>query len=413
MNKENIIASKSDPLSYATILMDRNNFRKSGTRSGSEFNYFDTPRQTYFKILFYFCNGDADGNINNNTGLLAPSWINTNNQEYYNYNSAWGYLKMNAEDDRADKLEKFITLLSNISSDAPWTFTSISGLDQALERQVAGQNKEFKVDEERKKITIKCLPDSFDERIGTLLDLYREIVWDWESKREMVPANLRKFDMAIFLFSDPIKNIHTPKEGEEAHLNSSTNYLTSSKYIEFHNCEFEYNSSKSPYGEMNNAEGNQLEYTIDINYDDAYECRWNEFIMEQIGDTIVQDIANATDQEQTLKSRVDMYKLNGFLANATNELIGTGKSYLENKLKSAYLGNLYTASIPRLIDQVKGAVKGQVVSTVSAIDDYVEHMQRRDNKSINKDKLFETPAPKTINQNLGNLFKGNSMAKNI
>lgn len=412
MNKENIIASKSDPLSYATILMDRNNFRKSGTRSGSEFNYFDTPRQTYFKILFYFCNGDADGNINNNTGLLAPSWIN-NNQEYYNYNSAWGYLKMNAEDDRADKLEKFITLLSNISSDAPWTFTSISGLDQALERQVAGQNKEFKVDEERKKITIKCLPDSFDERIGTLLDLYREIVWDWESKREMVPANLRKFDMAIFLFSDPIKNIHTPKEGEEAHLNSSTNYLTSSKYIEFHNCEFEYNSSKSPYGEMNNAEGNQLEYTIDINYDDAYECRWNEFIMEQIGDTIVQDIANATDQEQTLKSRVDMYKLNGFLANATNELIGTGKSYLENKLKSAYLGNLYTASIPRLIDQVKGAVKGQVISTVSAIDDYMEHMQRRDNKTINKDKLFETPAPKTINQNLGNLFKGNSMAKNI
>ena len=73
----------------------------------------------------------------------------------------------------------------------------------------------------------------------------------------------------------------------------------------------------------------------------------------------------------------------------------------------------FLTSIPRLIDQVKGAVKGQVISTVSAIDDYMEHMQRSDNKTINKDKLFETPAPKTINQNLGNLFKGNSMAKNI
>ena len=77
MNKENIIASKSDPLSYATILMDRNNFRKSGTRSGSEFNYFDTPRQTYFKILFYFCNGDADGNINNNTGYAINAIAST------------------------------------------------------------------------------------------------------------------------------------------------------------------------------------------------------------------------------------------------------------------------------------------------------------------------------------------------
>ena len=106
-NKNNII----DPVSYATFLKDRENFRKSGTKSGSEFNYFETPRQTYFKILFYFCNSNSDNEISADTGLLAPTWeiyksnVTPNNNPYYNYNSAWAYLKLNGEDELADKLK--------------------------------------------------------------------------------------------------------------------------------------------------------------------------------------------------------------------------------------------------------------------------------------------------------------------
>ena len=81
-----------DPISYATFLKDRDNFRKSGTKSGSEFNYFETPRQTYFKILFYFCNSNSDNEIGLDTGLLAPTWEiygdsnNTNNPYYQDLN---------------------------------------------------------------------------------------------------------------------------------------------------------------------------------------------------------------------------------------------------------------------------------------------------------------------------------------
>lgn len=393
-------------ISYATFLKDRNNFRKSGTRSGSEFNRYESPVNLYFKILFYFQNGDVDHNtgLGNSGGFLAPTWANyTNASKYYDFNSAWSYLKMNGEEERAEKLEKFITLLSNISTEAPWTFSSISGLDQALERS-AGQNKEFKVDEERKKISIKCMPDSFDTRVGTLLDLYRDIAW--QTKREVIPSNLRKFDMGIFIFSDTIKNIHTPREGEEASLlNNTSGYLSSYKYIEFHNCEFDYNSAKSAYGEMSNAEGFSPEYTIDIYFDDAYEQRYNEFMMRVIGDMIQGDYgAESTKQEDNqdrmdkLSERLNAYGSDGFLSNVTSQLIGAGKSFVENKLKSLFLGNLYEISPKTALTQIKGAAAGNVFSTASAIDDYIEHVNDKKSKSVG---------------NLGNLFKGKSMSKNI
>lgn len=419
MNNKNKQNQIKDLLSYATFLNDRKNFRKSGTRSGSEFNYFDSPRQTYFKILFYFCNGDSDGLTGNDTGLLAPTWALydglQNNTPYYTYNSAWAYLKMNGEDARAEKLKQFVTLLSNINSEAPWTFTSVSGLDQALERQSAGQNKEFKIDEERKKISIKCLPDTFDERIGTLLDLYRDIVWSWKTKREMIPANLRKFDMALYLFSDPIKNIHTPKENAEASLSSNANYLTSSKYVEFHNCEIDYNSSKSPFSELNNAEGNQLEYTIDIYYDDAYEYRWNEFMEQQIGDIIIQNTIDTVNHKTELKDRIEMYNRNdGFISNAVDELIGAGKSILDNKVKSIVLGNMFTLSPTQLWQQIKGAAKGNILSTADVLDDYTEHLNKGSNKKTINGKLFENSNNHiNIKPGLGNMFKGKSVAKNI
>lgn len=406
MNKQ--LNETPDLLSYATFLSDRNNFRKSGTRSGSEFNKFETPVNQYFKLLFYFKNQDSSNNPLDG-GLLAPTWsiFESNVQDkYYKYNSAWSYLKMNGEEERAEKLKQFITLLSNISSQSPWFFSSISGLDGALERN-AGQNKEFKIDEERKKISIKCLPDVYDTRIGTLLDLYRDIVWSWQTKREVVPSNLRKFDMGIFIFSDAIKNIHTPKKDEEATIFSeSSRYLTSYKYIEFHNCEFDYNSSKSPMAELNNQEGFAPEYVIDIYFDDVYELRYNEFMMRTIGDMIKHDLdanLNSEVQQDSIKmmdelnKRIDMYKSDeGFLSNAVNELVGAGKSIVSNKIKSAVLGNLYTVSLPTLASQVKGAVKGQVFSTASAIDDYIEHVNGRKTKKV---------------ENLGNLFK--SKAKNI
>ena len=387
--------TNNELLSYAHILWERNEFRRAGTRSGSEFNYFDSPTNTYFKIFFYFNNGDEMGSSDLSGGLLAPTWDVLTTDEYYKYSSAWSYLKMNGEEDRADKLKKFITLLSNISSYAPWTFKSISGLDTALERKT----DEFKVEEERRKISIQCQPDTYDQRIGTLLDLYRDVVWSWGTKREMIPSNLRKFDMGIYIFSDPVKTIHQSNDEENsANLMDGTgSYQTSSKYIEFHNCEFDYNSSKSGYGEMTNEEGKQWEYTIDIMFDDVYEMRYNEFMMRKIGDILEYDINIAAEKTaqgdsishmEELEARVNYYQ-SGMIENAVKEILGAGSSIITNKINNIVLGNLFTASLSTISHQIKGAAKGHILSTASALDDYIAGNYK----------------PKAGPKILGNLFK--------
>lgn len=105
---------------------------------------------------------------------------------------------MNDDKIRAGYVVDFVQLLSNINSTSPWYFQSIKGLDAALQRNI--YNEEFQVTAQREKITIECLEDAYDQRIGTLLDLYRAIVWSWETKRETLPINLRKFDMTVILF---------------------------------------------------------------------------------------------------------------------------------------------------------------------------------------------------------------------
>jgi hypothetical protein len=294
--------SELPQLSYGKILKDIYNFRSSGTTTGSDFNLYDTPGQKYFKIMFYF-GGLAEDETKSDylSGLLAPSWeFNLTDNSYYMSNSAWAYLKMNGEDTRADQLKQFISLLSNINTEAPWYFTSIGGLSDALERKVCTDGK---LDiGECKKITINCLPDAFDNRITTLLELYRSCTWSWSLKKEIIPSNLRKFDMAIYIFESPGLTYYQRDKANSNYSesnkysgyptidnNTSNAVKPSYKMIEFHNCEIDYNSIKSGWNELNNQSGFNPTYAIDIMYDDCYEISYNDQIMQSIGDMIAID----------------------------------------------------------------------------------------------------------------------------
>lgn len=421
-------------ISYQSILKDRELFRKSGTISGGDFNLTDTPGTKYFKIMFYFNNGDVNGeeNTNQSTGLLSPTWLlsGVEDSTYYKYNSAWSYLKMNCEDERADMLVQFVNLLSNISSQAPWYFSELSGLDQALDRKQI-MDKNFQFDEERKKISIKCLPDAYDDRIATLLDLYRSIVWSWSMKREVVPSNLRKFDMGIFIFDTPVIPFNSRPLDEintYSEIGESYNYKTSYKYIEFHNCEFDYNSNKG-LSVINNQEGTQPEYTIDILFDDCYEERYNEFLTTTLGDMIYWDTLTV-DNIDLIDSDIDFsfggdefmdyYKhqeriepdhkeltankvtktlpKSGFLTSVASELVGHAEEFVKSKINKVVLGNLYNFSLSQGMSQVKQALSGHVFSTANAIKSYTSDDKKVQVKYVNK---------------IGNIYQNQTIANNI
>ena len=381
-------------LSYGQFLKDSLNFRRSGTYNDvNEFNIYDFPSHKYFKILFYFGNiGEKSNVYGEANGLLHPTWnlfkqeksesydvgggiktsnpfstpasaLNeqnkpTNTIPYYEYNSAWSYLKLNDENERAEKLEKFVTLLSNINCYSPWYFTSIGGIDTALERK-GPDDKEVKFDE-TKKFTITCMPDSFDNRIGTLLELYRDIVWSWQNKKEIIPSNLRKFDMALYIFESPVHFWHDYDKEHDTSLENNDNYYKPSyKMLEFHDCEFSYNSIKSGFSDVNNQTGFKPTYTIEISYNDCYEISYNEHIMREIGDIIETDIYQAlsesnisfesTEQKDNYTQKIetdkrsnaifnsgDMEKLNdfSFLPKIKKSKNGSEKTYTHKDIYS-------------------------------------------------------------------------------
>ena len=445
LNSIKNIFSKSEqtysPLSYGTFLNDMYRFRKAGGLSSDDFNVFDTPSIKYFKIFFYFLNGSSETtmyNLPGSSGLLAPTWQlrgKWEDDDYWYYTSAWSYLMMNDDKERAELLQKFVYLLSNISTYSPWCFTSIEGINEALNRGQILTEKELKIPEERKKISIKCLSDSYDNRIGTLLDLYRTIAFSWQQKKEILPANLRKFDMGIYIFESPIKNLHgnvnTANDkvvrsifgesggegGSYATIGnlSPSKYLTSYKYIEFHNCEIDQNSGSSAFSSISNADGITPEYTIDIFFDDCYEYSYNEFLMRHLGDVIAIDSAtygrgdgdmigskaqeDVNEYWDEFEKRSELYKSKTFVEGVASELTGSGMRFLKNTVKKITLGNIFSFSLSHFSDQVNAFGQGHVWNSVSAVKSYINNASVKHNASRT--------------QQLGNIFKAQSLGSNL
>lgn len=481
-----------NPLSYPSLVRDFNRFRASARLNT---DIYDMPGQVFFRVLFHFDNGSdslvpgpgvdgvnvASSTSNAWTGLIAPSWLDfandfsgnsvTNDQLeiLWRSSTAFNYLVLNNELNRAKQLKQFVELLSTISSECPWYFQNIKGLDTAMERQIT--NGDFQMKEERDKITIECLDDSIDQRIGTLLDLYRAIVWSWETKRVVLPVNLRKFDMTIIAFQMPVRGLHVSRNNLKMNNDvisdirsderagkaiedvlmtpngpvfayGSTKMQASYKAWEFHGCEIDYNSSKSGWGELDNAAGSVPKYNIEIMFDDMFEIRYNEF-----GDTIISDIQNddivyiydddlvpvnaeshddiigeytnpLTGEKTPLKKPVmsttesktpTKTEYVGPESGVLDQLLGAGKKWLDTKIQKIYLGNLNGLSISTIGKQLGQAFEGNLWATINNVKSYTNGNYDGGKPKLGSN-IFPTPQESRSMRSisLGNLFKANT-----
>ena len=347
--------------SYTDFIRERNFFRMVDDKG---MNRYDSPSALYYKIVFYFT--DDSGllgiyNIGNETHAhienikkMTPAFdrktrknknpeSDTSAKNAHYRNTAYNYLLVNDEVERAEMLKQFIILLSDINSSAPWYFQEISGLDGALERKIFSDG-EVKLEDKPRQFTIKCLQDAYDNRIGTLLDLYRAACFSYQNKKEIVPANLRKFNMGILVFNAPIRG-KSGKSGDKYNMitipdSNTTFYVPSAKLIEFRNCEFDYNSAKSAWGTLNTTDDAfSPEYTITINYDDAYESRYNEIMEGVVTDFINIDINSG--RKDYAKDRQSEYILNNDFGSGVSI---NGNEYEDKNLSAENILN------PKFID---------------------------------------------------------------
>ena len=216
-------------MAYYNINRDKRNFLTRGfaaTKNDLDaFNLIQDPTFLTFKVEFFFpgyvtspnekgtsSKSNIDQFLQNNLsheGLLLPSQyvfdesFDDNNStskpqflEFANpgaytfHDSAEDYLYAIGSANRVASIRSFKQILYKLQTDAPWYFQKITGAD-ALYKLDPGYNTRKDAS-----ITIECL-ESLDLRVSLLADLYRNIAFDFERHREVLPYNLRTFKMRI------------------------------------------------------------------------------------------------------------------------------------------------------------------------------------------------------------------------
>ena len=245
----------------------------------------------YFKVFFKF---------NTEFGLLGGLMENTAST-----NTAIKYLKNISDksfqyssckiNDRILALYKFANMLKHISCDVPWFFKGVSGLASIKYPYTS----EFQKD---KSVFLECSEEAIDMRISTLIDLYKYACYDNIYSREIIPSNLRKFDMSLIIMHVPLKYHHEPtlyvqdNNLNEKHYGKSLDMLNgedfsnlaSFKMFTFQNCEINIENSAEVYGDVLSNENlfNMGKNKIKIDYDRVFEHRmneWNEFLLGDDG----------------------------------------------------------------------------------------------------------------------------------
>lgn len=166
----------------------------SGGNNSQKFDKFvDLQDPTYlsFKIDFFPDLGYSFTDDTYSAGGLFRKKQDQHIGDYVFWDSAAEYLARIGAPARQTYLEIFINLLKRIQNEAPWYFQSISGLGEFYKIDPANNFRG-----KDKVITIECL-ESIDLRMSLLADLYRNIYWDMQNMREVLPINLRTFNMAV------------------------------------------------------------------------------------------------------------------------------------------------------------------------------------------------------------------------
>lgn len=255
---------------YDDFINERAVFQKSLYSPLNEQGWF------YFKIFF---------NFDTQFGLLGGLLNDTHPEAATN--TAYKYLsncemtgKYDKCADRKAALVKFASILSYINVVAPWFFKGIRNLDKANIPLIDEFSKE-------KDFEIECNADAIDMRLTTLMDLYKFACFDDVNQKEIVPDNLRKFDMTIMLFQSPLKYFHTATKtlsgrsfGYKKFFDASNfGNMMSFKMFTFINCEIDLESIGNV---IPNSISNEKPFTlgnnvIKIKYDRVYTHNMNEF----------------------------------------------------------------------------------------------------------------------------------------
>ena len=166
----------------------------SNPHTGGSFDPFsDLQDPTYitFKLDFFPDNGMGFPDDAYSSGGLFRTAAQMNADNMAFFDSAANYLARIGAPARQMYLEIFANLLYRLQEKAPWYFQSVTGVADLykIDPAINFRGKD-------KVLTIECL-ESIDLRMTLLADTYRNLAFDMQNMREVLPTNLRTFNMNI------------------------------------------------------------------------------------------------------------------------------------------------------------------------------------------------------------------------
>lgn len=445
------------------VQTDFTKFRKSSvvTNSVNFLNVFQDPTFLCFKIYFHGI-GTAQGPKTTGDAIMNDVINFAKKQEWYTPNgpkpevkvtnqtvvfsdvglfgnenkpnSALYYLKSIGDDARVKMLKDFHELLSTINQLYPWYFQSMTGLEQAWQRDYT--KVKFKKD-----LIITCL-ESIDLRITLLMDLYRKIVWDWKHRRRILPENLCYFNMTVkvydfrdfTIFPKDLNNLRAGgipiPEGldnfasKSAKLNKA--FLGSEKEsdrtqinFDFSYCQFDPDGSNEIFSTINNGKPEEATQKIKISYENIEENNIFRTLAALGEDSKHYYVKDYLEKEVKFLNEEPLIK---GPENITDVLASLGQGLAANvsqrasqlvtsRLQNMYIGNVYGFSSANILEKGKSII----TNPVGALESIITKKETRDTtnqkentydnpQDIHRKKRYEIEK-QAPTKNLGNAFE--------
>lgn len=248
-------------------------FRKAGRyvkgANGSKGMPYQDP--TYLGFLLLWQWQDAKYTPNPNSSISTPDY--TVASPLFDINGAEQYLTRLAKSNEAKygkklkALQGFKAALKKINTDMPWYWQSLGGLNKAQDYNPA----EPYIGGEESTIAIGCL-ESVNLAITGMMRLYREAVFDEESWTYVLPANLRKFAIKIYISEVRDLTNETNTESDNTGYDPNHDLVGENKkpYLAFMltQCEFNLNSGIKPLEDgINNSVPTMAEQMISFKFE--------------------------------------------------------------------------------------------------------------------------------------------------
>lgn len=247
--------------------------------------------------------------------------------DYYSEDSplfngeASNYLKNVVRDPiRVQALDNFIKILSRVNKDVPWFWQSITGLETT---RAYGNLAEPWRGADNPSIEIGCL-ESVELPISGMIDLYKRAAYDFNRWVEVLPKNLRRFRM--FIWVSEIRQFNKDGIGiNDKGIKTIRPYFK----VELGHCQFDIESGSTILADLKRTPDGNPEPKLKIFYETVAEN--GEYANSLISDG----------------SR----EIGSMLGDISNEVPRTGAlntSLLKNKLE-----NMLEAAVERTIDSIR------------------------------------------------------------